>query len=285
MGNVTSKDPVTGVAMMKPLAERKKLYKQAEKAMPAKSKKALKTVSDLLEKVIKDVKDKQKPVNMDAYNQMQREIAFARLPDGRPDTKRIMEINRRMQEKFSGNGYNDIERAMRLEEYNRIFGTRPPPPGFIPPVRPTPFIPPGSRNPERPVPPVESRIDRLVRPAIRPPPPGFRPPPIATGNGMCGNGFIRILAPHERVEARKRNENLIQNEKKRLQLFNKSPDQIDTHINRMRNDLSRSIGDGLKKSRKGNSKAKARGKMVSELMKSEGLTLGQASKKLASMNK
>ena len=44
-------------------------------------------------------------------------------------------------------------------------------------------------------------------------------------------------------------------------------------------------GDGLPKSRKGNSNAKARGQMVSELMKSEGLTLGQASKKLASMNK
>jgi len=37
--------------------------------------------------------------------------------------------------------------------------------------------------------------------------------------------------------------------------------------------------------RKGNSKAKARGQMVSQLMKKEGLTLGQASKKLASMNK
>jgi hypothetical protein len=167
MGNVTSRDPVTGVPMMKPLAERKKMYKQAEKAMPTRSKKALKTVSDLLEKVIKDVKDKQKPVNMDSYNQMQREIAFARLPDGRPDTKRIMQLNRRIQEKFGG--------------------------------------------------------------------------------GNIGEDIRRTFQPFT--------------------------------------DIFRPAGLGLPKSRKGNSKAKARGQMVSELMKKEGLTLGQASKKLASMNK
>ena len=63
MGNQPSlveRQPGIPVPMMKSLKERKKVYKQAEKAMPAKSKKALKTVSDLLENVIKDVKDKQK---------------------------------------------------------------------------------------------------------------------------------------------------------------------------------------------------------------------------------
>ena len=193
MGNVSSSNPAIGVPMMKPLAERKKMYKQGEKAMPAKSKKAFKTVSDLLENIIKDVKDKQKKMSgngMDSYNQMQREISFARLPDGRPDTKRIMELNRKIKEKFSGNGTANV---IRFEEYHR--GTRPPP-----------RLLPGFRN--------------IPTPAVGPRP---RPP--------------------------------------------------------------RSIGDGLKKSRKGNSKAKARGKMVSELMKKEGLTLGEASKKLASMNK
>jgi hypothetical protein len=118
MGNAESiiqqANQASAVPMMRSIIERRKAYKNLEKAMPERSKKAVKTVSDLLEKVIKDVKDKQKPVNMDAYHQMRREIHLARLPDGRPDTKRIMEINRRMQEKFGGGNIGeDIRRTFQ----------------------------------------------------------------------------------------------------------------------------------------------------------------------------
>jgi len=200
MGNVTSRDPVTGVAMMKPLAERKKMYKQAEKAMPAKSKKALKTVSDLIENVIKDVKDKQKKFSGNGMcNCGMCDVCYGGTL-GTPDN---------MMSQTFRDGLNLSERLPFSERPRTPYtGNRP---IISNPIRGVPAIPIGSRQDPR-------RSGLTLR-------------PISTIPG------------------------------------------------------SRSIGDGLKKSRKGNSKAKARGQMVSELMKKEGLTLGQASKKLASMNK
>ena len=70
MGNLTSRDPQILVPVMRALAERKRFYKRVEKAIPARSKKAIRNFSELLEKIIKDVKDKQKPTGGNILKEM-----------------------------------------------------------------------------------------------------------------------------------------------------------------------------------------------------------------------
>tara|TARA_R110000868_G_scaffold7854_1_gene41300 strand:- start:129 stop:1169 length:1041 start_codon:yes stop_codon:yes gene_type:complete len=346
MGNLTSRDPQILVPVMKPLAERKKFYKRVEKAIPARSKKAIRNFSELLEKIIKDVKDRQKPTGGNILKEM---FGFRPIDAraARPIDARAVRLeppppppqgsllgpfyfNRNLDEvednqkrtEIGGNLFadpfglrptltpidaravrhdipifneKDLKRTVgkldnnffsRLIDARMVSPANPPPQGSLlgpfylnsnvkdfqqmsgngmygyggnlqtRPIRGEPAIP---RMPgPRPMP-IKGGPARPIRggPAI-PPIRGPRPMPIKGGPARPPIRGGPAIPP-------------IREPMLRPMPISGQP--------------SRVVGEGLKKSRKGNSNARARGQMVSQIMKSEGLTLGQASKKLASMNK